>query len=1698
MTISSQNSREPTSSPDHGVSRELPLLEKADAPGADSRVSASFCPDSPSRGSRAVAPCRQPCSSAYLKLPTPSSQCSFSSSASFLPHPQAAAASRGRRKSPPRVLRPPPSSFSRWRVPHTRLRDELQQPRHLPFFLWHDGDGGAACAAGSGSANASHPGAREQEASFFPLRLEMGFDVDAPAPCSPALIPVTSSYVSGLSGADEGCGIHRSRFRLFGWQAEEGAGERRRSLDTVPPLAFPARAADAHAGGFTAGGRRSKSSRRLSNIYQRLTLDAGFSDDSATGLSPRLSGEEGEGGARKAGGGRVFLRRLLRLRHGAAFGGTLRTESRESAAHVTQAGWTGWFSGLIFGRTPEASSPASLRTQLANMCSQCSRVWRSLSTDRYSGAHALSVNIVDLYAAYDEVHEAPHSANPRAEVATARSPRSAAGHADPAARAAGSHSPEEDSMPLSPEGKTPSAGSRPVGGPRGLCAGGRRCLLDGRALPGGESVSFWMALVFIGVLTALVSYFLDWVVDFVLLPLQENSIQRHSYAAILAYSVACAVVAAGCCLLVPQSQGSGIPELRTILSGSFIPRFFSFPTFFARCIGLLSCICGGLSVGKEGPFVHLSSIIATQLCRLVPCFRALVDSPSKLLSVLDVAVAAGVTATFGTPFGGVLFSIEVTATFFLVHALWKSYFCCIFCVLTFRLLHETFSPIEQLYQGAQLPAFDLSWEILNFALLGAICGCLGGTFVWSASKVLQLARRHAYTTGLRKIFFVCAVMLLLNLISNHSVVLKSEDRLKLGEFFDVENLNRDRWGCHELLSLALFAVFKFAATILSVACPVPAGVFTPIFVCGAALGRLYGSVLHRFRPSLSSPAAYALVGAASLAAGTTRTISVSVIVFELTGKLSHMIPVLLSVLMAYGVNSFFTISVYDVMLLIKDLPYVPKLKSKYAYNLQAKDIVAAAAYSRSQAAWRARRGEERRGWRSTGAVELQDVGGSGPGKAGAPQPNICGATSPPHAWRHDEAQREGCRRDSADSCGAEKTDKGAKDRAAAARRREDQAATRLDFVTASAGSASGVPAIQRGQRRVGCQGQGFLSPRQNEESSVIQVEEDVRQGERGFALSDVFVPPAEQDEEAETFVVALDKENGTVLDLILCRLLYSGVAVPVVSSVARPRVDGALSLAALDGYLSSLRLSFSATAPSPSSLAFSPLARSHSRYVGALLQKRKRNSLKKLGKKVRKLLLSPGSAPRHATPRRRRLRRRRRDSLGEESEGGGDAPVASADDRWGCGQSLDREWQGETEGGDERKTEEARTYELSPDRDEAEDCEGELLQPAGDGEADGSEKRENSSISDVYEAADESEGEGEDTKPRSDLIRRSVSPPEEARLSRGAEEDSGYQKRKRRSCGRRQREATSGRMSPSRPPSAQSCRAARRGAPTFLAASPSPPESSFSMASSELRNGSQASLCLNSAGSSSSSLGGMSVFHQTHPDAASLRPRSPGRSPPGRDNASSSRGDPVCRRAGLRRETPENRNHVDRQATEGDAESGERGGFRKAPTREDEENARALDALVWRVLGHMLCVCSPSEMLYLDSLPIDWGRLEIDAAPLCVLPETPVSKIHFMFTMLFLGQVFVSDNEGLLVGVITKQSLLHADNAVHSSLGGSRTRRSSSGPVWETFQLFTLLKGEVARLFSLELRGHGGGQGEEAHARAGTEAVRVSYARGRE
>ena len=67
----------------------------------------------------------------------------------------------------------------------------------------------------------------------------------------------------------------------------------------------------------------------------------------------------------------------------------------------------------------------------------------------------------------------------------------------------------------------------------------------------------------------------------------------------------------------PASAGSGVPQLRAILSGMWIRGYLGLTTFAIKVISLTLGLASGLPIGLEGPFIHISAIMGRQLMRVI-------------------------------------------------------------------------------------------------------------------------------------------------------------------------------------------------------------------------------------------------------------------------------------------------------------------------------------------------------------------------------------------------------------------------------------------------------------------------------------------------------------------------------------------------------------------------------------------------------------------------------------------------------------------------------------------------------------------------------------------------------------------------------------------------------------------------------------------------------------------------------------------------------------------------------------------------------------------------------------------------------------------------------------------------------------------------------------------------------------------------
>ncbi|XP_059218337.1 chloride channel protein 2 isoform X7 [Stomoxys calcitrans] len=492
----------------------------------------------------------------------------------------------------------------------------------------------------------------------------------------------------------------------------------------------------------------------------------------------------------------------------------------------------------------------------------------------------------------------------------------------------------------------------------------------------------WVFLALLGIIMALLSYVMDKGISIctnarVWLYRDLTSQPIAQYFAWVSLPVCLILFSAGFVhLIAPQSIGSGIPEMKTILRGVALKEYLTFKTLVAKIVGLTATLGSGMPLGKEGPFVHIASIVAQLLSKLVTSFQGIYENESRNSEMLAAACAVGVGACFAAPVGGVLFSIEVTTTYFAVRNYWRGFFAAVCGATVFRLLAVWFQNVDTV-RAVFLTNFTTEFpfdpqELFVFALMGVVCGLGGAAYVWVHRRyVLFMRSNKKMNKFLQKNRFLYPGFLAL-LVSTISFPLGTGQFIagELGTHEQVSQLfSNFTWSREDLtveqaaivthwvtpytnvfINLTCYVVFTFVFSIIASTIPVPSGIFIPVFKIGAGLGRLIGESMHLWFPngvryggrlSPINPGGYAVVGAAAFSGAVTHTVSVAVIVFEMTGQITHVVPVMIAVLIANAIAALLQPSMYDSIILIKKLPYLPDLlpSSSGMYSIYVEDFM---------------------------------------------------------------------------------------------------------------------------------------------------------------------------------------------------------------------------------------------------------------------------------------------------------------------------------------------------------------------------------------------------------------------------------------------------------------------------------------------------------------------------------------------------------------------------------------------------------------------------------------------------------------------------------------------------------------------------------------------------------------------------------------
>ncbi|KAJ3271676.1 glycerol ethanol, ferric requiring protein [Terramyces sp. JEL0728] len=371
---------------------------------------------------------------------------------------------------------------------------------------------------------------------------------------------------------------------------------------------------------------------------------------------------------------------------------------------------------------------------------------------------------------------------------------------------------------------------------------------------------------------------------------------------------------------------SGLSEIKTILGGFIIKGFLTLRT-------LPLVVASSFSVGKEAPLIHISCCVGNYLLNYSPKYK---NNEARKREILS---AAGLAVAFGAPIGGVLFSLEELSSFFPSKTMLRSYFSALVACVTLQFV-DPYRGKQVLYQVT----YTRNWyffEMFSFALLG---GLMGALFI-KANIFVQKYRNSSIWLRENPVYEVAALAAVSAILSYFNIFTRVDGSELLESLFRECSENEHLGLCSIeghfwlVLSLSWALLIKTGLTIITYGARIPAGMFVPSMIWGALFGRILGEIMQSIHlshraweifadcPSEGScvtPGMYALLGAIGALGGLTKlTVSLTVVMFELTGTLNYIIPCMVTLTISKFVGNFFGADGYiEVVIRQKAYPYL--------------------------------------------------------------------------------------------------------------------------------------------------------------------------------------------------------------------------------------------------------------------------------------------------------------------------------------------------------------------------------------------------------------------------------------------------------------------------------------------------------------------------------------------------------------------------------------------------------------------------------------------------------------------------------------------------------------------------------------------------------------------------------------------------------
>lgn len=479
----------------------------------------------------------------------------------------------------------------------------------------------------------------------------------------------------------------------------------------------------------------------------------------------------------------------------------------------------------------------------------------------------------------------------------------------------------------------------------------------------GLTLAKWTITICTGLLVGCVAYVIATTQEFII-NYKKSWTQKIVYSslsiAFLGYAAfGILLVLISSCLVLywaPAAGGGGVTLVMAYLNGNDIPNLLRLRTLITKILGTICTVSSGLPIGQEGPMVHIGAAVASTLTWMhgkfpsqkkcdykKSCFSKFhpqawpfdFHNDKDRREFVSAGTAAGLAAAFGSPIGGVLYSMEEASSFWSRKVMWRSLVCTTVATMLLSWLHnKEFSfvlPGSLAFDGLQ-PVFHLQ-DLPLFALTSAVAGILGALINTSHRWMARI--RPPSTHAISRIVEACcvtfisvAVIFLLPYLFGECLPvpeMSSDEKFWFAyicpehhpisgvrQYNDLATLmfsvphetiknllqlGHDADPYFTVKSLGIHTVSFLTVFILAYGIATPGGIFVPSMMVGASVGAFLGCIFQSIFPGANiQPGLHALIGATALLGGVFRsTISVVVIMVEGTGGIDFILPIIMAV-----------------------------------------------------------------------------------------------------------------------------------------------------------------------------------------------------------------------------------------------------------------------------------------------------------------------------------------------------------------------------------------------------------------------------------------------------------------------------------------------------------------------------------------------------------------------------------------------------------------------------------------------------------------------------------------------------------------------------------------------------------------------------------------------------------------------------------